>query len=252
MDQVIRPDSLTAPLTIYADSPTAVVMLHGFTGSPYVFRDMATRLHESHGVSVDVPLLPGHGTHWTHMLDHTFEDWVQCALDAVDRALQHADSVTVTGLSMGGALALATLAKRPRLAAGVLVNPAVFVDSPAARFASWLSPFVSDVAGIGGDIARPGTTEYAYHRTPVGAVGQLYRGLKTVRSGLWSINSPVTLCTSTTDHVVASRSGNYIARHVPHVTRIMLRRSYHVATLDYDAPLIEHAIVSTFDHGGTA
>ena len=172
------------------------------------------------------------------MLDCTWEDWVDCALEAVDSVLASHDHVVVAGLSMGGTLALETLISRPEVASGVLVNPAVFVDSPLARFAGVLSPFITDVKSIGGDIARPGMDEYAYPRTPLSGVAQLYRGCERVRARLWSLQTPVTLMSSSTDNVVASRSSDFIARTAQTVTRVIMRHSFHVATLDYDAPAI--------------
>lgn len=238
MTELTTTDSVSSPISQRGESSAAVVMLHGFTGSPYVWRDIAHRVHASTGASVSVPLLPGHGTVWTDMLDCTWEDWVDCALDAVDAALAEHDRVVVAGLSMGGTLALEALVSRPEVAAGVLVNPAVYVDSPLARFAGVLSPFITDVKSIGGDIARPGMDEYAYPRTPLSGVAQLYRGCERVRARLWSLQTPVTLMSSSTDNVVASRSSDFIARTAQNVNRVIMRESLHVATLDYDAPMI--------------
>lgn len=242
MTELPATDSVSSPISLRGESSAAVVMLHGFTGSPYVWRDIAHRVHASTDASVSVPLLPGHGTVWTDMLDYTWEDWVECALETVDAALENHDRVVVAGLSMGGTLALETLISRPEVAAGVLVNPAVFVDSPFARFAGVLSPFVTDVKSIGGDIARPGMDEYAYPRTPLSGVAELYRGCERVRTGLWSVETPVTLMSSSTDNVVASRSSDFIEREAQNVTRVILRHSFHVATLDYDAPGIVQQI----------
>ena len=242
MTELTATDSVSSPISLSGESSAAVVMLHGFTGSPYVWRDIAHRVHASTDASVSVPLLPGHGTVWTDMLDCTWEDWVECALETVDAALDNHDRVVVAGLSMGGTLALETLISRPEVAAAVLVNPAVFVDSPFARFAGVLSPFVTDVKSIGGDIARPGMDEYAYPRTPLSGVAELYRGCERVRTRLWSVETPVTLMSSSTDNVVASRSSDFIEREAQIVTRVILRHSFHVATLDYDAPGIVQQI----------
>ncbi len=238
MTELTATESVSSPISLRGDSHAAIVMLHGFTGSPYVWRDIAHHVHASTGTTVLVPLLPGHGTVWTDMLDCTWEMWVDCALRAVDSALAEHDHVVVAGLSMGGTLALETLVSRPQVAAGVLVNPAVYVDSPFARFAGVLSPVITDVKSIGGDIARPGEDEYAYSRTPLSGVAQLYRGCKRVRARLWSIETPVTLMSSSTDNVVASRSSDFIARTAQNVKRVIMRESFHVATLDYDAPVI--------------
>lgn len=245
MVEVSLPDSPTSPFTLLGHNDACVVFLHGFTGNPFVWRTMAADVHTRTGAHVIVPRLPGHGTHWTHMLDTTWEDWLRVARESVIMATTSARHVTVVGLSMGGALALDIAAAIPQVGAAVLVNPALYVDSPLAPYTRFLAPFVSSVRAIGDDIAKPGVTEMAYTRTPVGAVAQLYRGLALVRPKLWAVDSPVTLCTSSTDHVVSPKSAALIEHAVPHVRRVILRHSFHVAPVDYDSHIIAEEICAT-------
>jgi carboxylesterase len=72
----------------------------------------------------------------------------------------------------------------------------------------------------------------------------LFSGADSVRAGLGEIHCPTLLFSSREDHVVDPVSGDVVAASVGGpLERIHLENSYHVATLDYDAPLIERAVV---------
>jgi carboxylesterase len=59
-----------------------------------------------------------------------------------------------------------------------------------------------------------------------------------VRADIDKITAPVLLFRSSTDHVVEASNAAWILGHVrsTDVEERLLPRSYHVATLDYDAP----------------
>ena len=60
----------------------AVLMIHGFTGSPASIRPWAEGLHQK-GFTVLAPRLPGHGTTWDEMNETRWQDWY----NEVERAL---------------------------------------------------------------------------------------------------------------------------------------------------------------------
>jgi carboxylesterase len=65
-----------------------------------------------------------------------------------------------------------------------------------------------------------------------------------VSASLDQIRCPVLLLSSRVDHVVDPVSGDVLERSVGGpVERIHLEKSFHVATLDWDAPLIEEKVV---------
>lgn len=227
-------------------SSTVVLFIHGFTGSPAVFADVAREVVNRADVSVSVPQLAGHGTTWQDMSRTRWQDWLADAEAALMGCAADHDTIIVVGLSMGGALSLALAADHPDLVDRlVLINPALYVDSPMAPLTPILRHVVKSVPGIGGDIALPGAAEHAYTQTPVAAVASLHQELKHLRRRLWQVTAPTTLCISTTDHVVSPRSARQLRNALltpPHM--VMLRRSYHVATVDYDADVIVGEILS--------
>ncbi|RBP64739.1 carboxylesterase [Brevibacterium sanguinis] len=229
----------------------AVLFLHGITGSPAAWTPIARAIGEE-GLSVSVPLLPGHGSTWQELNRTGWREWNEAAV-AEYRALGSAhERVVVAGLSMGGALALSlgTLDTPP--AEILVVNPALRVDSPLAPGLGVLKHLVRSVPAIGNDIAHPDRDEHAYERTPVGAVASFSSALKGLRETLWTIDTPITVFVSGSDNVVGPRSLALLRSRLPRTPRIVsLRRSRHVATLDHDAPLIAEAILESA-RGGTA
>ncbi|MEX3610199.1 alpha/beta fold hydrolase [Rothia sp. LK2588] len=214
-----------------------VLVLHGFTGSTWSMRPV-TEFFADRGYAVEMPLLPGHGTHWKDMVPISRHDWLAAVDDAYWRLRTAGHEVVVIGLSMGGMLALRESVRRPVLGTAV-INPFVVDPTPALRFSRLLSKVAFTTTGITSDIAMPDVDEGGYHRVPLAAAAQLYLLGKETRPMLPALQTPVLYFRSATDHVVSDASHLYFQKIAScPVEFVPLPHSYHVATLDYDAPLI--------------
>ncbi len=219
---------------------TGMLLCHGFTGSPQSLRPWGEYLAER-GLTVSVPLLPGHGTRWQDMQVTGWPDWYAEVDREFRRLSESCSRVFVGGLSMGGALALRLAQKHGSAVAGVVVvNPSVKPDSWQLKAVPVLRHVVPSVAGITSDIAREAGAEVGYTRTPLHAVHSLTAFWRTVGAGLPQVTQPLLLLHSRVDHVVhPSNSAMVLARvSSTDVTERVLERSYHVATLDHDAERI--------------
>ncbi len=214
-----------------------VLLCHGFTGSPQSMRPWGEFL-AGRGLTVSVPLLPGHGTRWQDMQITGWQDWYAEA-DRELRALSaRCSQVFVCGLSMGGALTLHLAARHGAAISGiVLVNPSVKADSAQLKAVPVIRHFVPSVKGIASDIAKEGAKEYGYERTPLHAVHSLTRLWRIVQSELPRVTQPLLLFNSLADHVVHPSNTEMVLSRVSSadLTHRTLERSYHVATLDHDA-----------------
>ena len=77
------------------------------------------------------------------------------------------------------------------------------------------------------------------------ALLSLLEGADGVEAALADIHCPVLLLSSREDHVVESVSGDVLEAKVSGpVDRVWLEDSYHVATLDNDAPLVEDRVTA--------
>ena len=230
----------------FAGGPTGVLVLHGFTGNPQSMRPLATALAAA-GHTVELPLLPGHGTAMEDMIPTRWADWSAAAEAAYQELAGRCERVAVAGLSMGGALATWLAANHPEIVALIAVNP--IIEPGAAEMVPPLQEMLDGgtevMPGIGSDIAQPNAAESAYPGSPVAAlISLLNDGVRPLADQLSAIRCPVLLFTSSQDHVVPPTSSDYLASAVSGpVERVALERSFHVATLDYDAADIERRSV---------
>jgi carboxylesterase len=219
---------------------TGVLLLHGFTGSPASVRPWAAHLADE-GFTVRAPRLPGHGTRWQEMNSTTWHDWYAEAARALDTLRASCREVFVAGLSMGGCLALRLAEERPDDVAGLLlVNPSVASDDKRFVFLPVLKRLVGSVGGIRNDIKLAGADEYGYDRTPLKALDSLRALWRATRNDLPKVVAPLVVFRSVEDHVVEASSTQIVIQGVSSrdVTERLLGNSYHVATLDHDAPAI--------------
>ena len=217
-----------------------VLLSHGFTGSPASIKPWGRHLGDL-GYGVEVPLLPGHGTSWEQLNTLTWDDWY-AELSRVFEAMRGShEAVVVGGLSMGGALALRLAADHGDGVAGlVLVNPALATKRLDVKLLPVMKHLVRSFPGIADDIKKPGVQEHAYSRTPLKAIHTLIRAWPSLVADLPKVTAPMLYFRSAADHVVDAASQPIITSRVSsrEIIERSLDNSFHVATLDNDAPQI--------------
>ncbi len=224
-----------------------VLLCHGFTGSTKSMIGWARHL-EAAGFQVLLPRLPGHGTTWQECNQTTWTDWYACVDDAFAVLVARCEQVFLAGLSMGGALSLRLAEQHGAAVSGlVLVNPVINISDPRMRALPILR-LLPSLGGITNDIAKPGEDEWGYHRLPLRALYSQTFLWADVRRNLKSVDQPLLVYRAIQDHVVDASSVRLIKEGVrsSDQTYIELQRSYHVATLDYDAEDIFDGSVAFF------
>ncbi len=222
------------------NATTGVLLSHGFTGSPYSMRPFAEYLADQ-GFGVAVPRLPGHGTSWRELNTTRWRDWYAVLDNELERLRKEHSKVVVAGLSMGACLVLRLAEEHGTDIDGVVVvNPSVSTEDPRRAILPLLQVVVPSVSAIADDIKKPDTTEHAYDRTPLKALYSLSQLWKITRNDLAKVTQPLLLFRSVTDHVVEPSSSRRVLQGISSrdVTETLLENSYHVATLDNDAPRI--------------
>jgi carboxylesterase len=217
-----------------------VLLSHGFTGSPASMTPWGRYLADR-GFAVAVPRLPGHGTTWQELNRTGWDDWYGELERAFEKLRADVDRVVVGGLSMGGGLALDLAANQgPDVSGVILVNAAVNTIRKDVLALPLLKHVVGSFPGIANDIKKPGVEEHGYTKTPLKAAHAMMTEWKRLRADLPKVTQPILLFRSAEDHVVDPSSAGIIASQVASedITERILENSYHVATLDYDAPLI--------------
>ncbi len=220
--------------------PVGVLLSHGFTGTTQSMRPWAEHLAAA-GITVAAPRLPGHGTRWQDMNTSRWPDWYGEIERSFDDLRGRCTSVFAMGLSMGGTLVLRLAELRGDEVAGVVtVNAALATERKDAKLAPLLSKVLASRPGIGSDIKKEGVEELAYGKTPLKAFASLMGAWPVVRGDLAKITCPVLAYRSRVDHVVEPLSGRLLLAGCAGGTieERVLENSYHVATLDNDAPAI--------------
>ncbi|HEY3143118.1 MAG TPA: alpha/beta fold hydrolase [Acidimicrobiales bacterium] len=221
------------------------LVLHGFTGCPQSMRPLAEAFADA-GFSVEMPLLPGHGTTVEDMVHTGWNDWSAAAESAYRSLAERCEKVVVAGLSMGGSLTVWLASQHPEIAGIVCVNPALRIgDDMVQLVQQMIESGEETIPSIGGDLADPDAHEAAYDAAPLRPLLTFAEGLAALRADLEKVLCPLLLLTSPQDHIVPPADSDELAVGAAGpVERIALERSYHVATVDYDRDLIRKEAVT--------
>ena len=218
----------------------AVLMIHGFTGSPVSVRPWAEALHKN-GFTVYVPRLPGHARTWQEMNKTDWKDWYSEVDKAFSKLKENHDRVFVAGFSMGGALALRLAALRNKEISGLLLaNPAVHDDRFVMKLVPILKYFIPSVGGRGTDVAAPNPPKHSYGRTPLHALHSLQKLWRDVRGRLHEVDTPLMIGYSINDHVVDPKNSETVIDNVSSVDirEVIFENSFHNVALDHDLDIL--------------
>ena len=227
------------PFTLESGS-IAILMIHGFTGSPLSVKPWAQALHKK-GFTVHVPRLPGHGTHWEELNQTTWRDWFGVVESDFQSLRKKYERVFVAGFSMGGSLAIHLAAQHGRLIEGlILVNPSVHDKRPILKLVPLLKHFVPSIQGRGTDVAAPNPPKHSYGRTPLKALASLQDLWRRVQSELHTIDVPLMIGYSINDHVVDPANSETVIDNISSVDirEVVFERSFHNVALDHDLDLL--------------
>jgi carboxylesterase len=191
---------------------------------------------------VELPQLAGHGTAMEDMIPTRWADWSKDVEAAYQVLAQRASHIVVMGLSMGGSLTLWCATQHPDIAGIVCVNPATQPQAPEVMemIKGMIDSGTEVMEGIGSDIADPDVVELAYPGTPLAPLYSFQRdGLTPLSQQYGNLKMPLLLFTSVQDHVVSPADSDVLAaQYGGTVEQVMLERSYHVATQDFDKQTI--------------
>ncbi|MDP3559710.1 MAG: alpha/beta fold hydrolase [Legionellaceae bacterium] len=158
---------------------SAILLIHGFSSSPAVFRQFLPALTGFNGVFA--PCLPGHGSSLTDFSRNGAAEWVQVVDTWLEYLCQRFKKVSVLGFSLGGALAYLASFRHP-IHHLYLVAPAFTLHIPS-RFLLALLPglrylgFYAVRSGAG-NFYKPSDTEWVYRLLPLATTESILRFLE--------------------------------------------------------------------------
>ena len=221
-----------------------VLMIHGFSGSPASMRPMG-EWFASQGISVTAVRLPGHGTSIEDFRAHAWPEWAEAVADGYVEIRSRCERVVVLGQSMGATLAIHHAATQPDAPDGLaLCSPYVFDRRMALVPVGRL--FIREVKGVGSDIKKPHEGETAYDRLPVEAIATMARFLKVARRELPSVSVPALVFRPGEDHAIPKGNPERVFAALGSTRKELVEcpNSYHVVTLDHDAPMVRERVLA--------
>lgn len=225
-----------------ADPRKAVLLIHGFTGTPYDMRGMGKYLAE-HGYTVYAPLLKGNGTSAEDLAKTGWQDWLGSAETAYDELAAKYDKVYIVGHSMGGDLTI-NLAAEHDTAGVVLLAPCIFYKGsygpiPKETAVRWLTYFMATdyiVKNMVGQTCAPGAADGrpTYRLYPVTALRSFVELMGRTRDALPGVTEPVLVIQSRDDDMVSDEGPEYVLSHVASADKraVWVDCAKHLITLD--------------------
>jgi len=219
-----------------------VLLLHGYTGTPYDLRLVADFLH-ARDFHVVAPLLKGHGTHPRELYNVVLKDWLWQCREALGK-FDIERPIVVGGLSMGALLSIMLAASNPTIKAVLLFSPALSLGwlhdlvIASARFGILSQKTSIKKLSGGSDIMdkEARAKSPCYREMPVAGLLQFDRLRRMALLNLASIACPIFMAFGKHDAAIDAKASHRIAiaSSKEPVFSKFYDHSKHVVTLDYD------------------
>jgi carboxylesterase len=226
------------------DDDTGIVLVHGFTGSPFEVRYLGEQLARA-GFSVRAPLLPGHGTSLEDLDATTWQDWTEAVERAVDAMRVRYQRVAVVGQSLGGLLALHAAAHRRDIACVASLAAPLWLEGLSARVARWTTQGalrgVRAIRKFGGSDVRDKRAKRdnpCYPAIPTKALGQLLEFFAVAKAALPRVTQPVLVLHAIQDHTAPVACAQTIAEATRAVRVRLLPQSFHLIAVDVERDIV--------------
>ncbi|MAG45549.1 MAG: hypothetical protein CMH63_02125 [Nanoarchaeota archaeon] len=197
------------PVFREGDGKVGLLLIHGYSSSPSDFRELVEFLSEK-GITIHVPLLPGHGTHPKDLRESTYQEWQSVVEESLEKL--NTEKKFVLGFSMGGTLAL-DLASKKNLDGLMTLNAAIFLAN------RWL-PFISIISIVETYVEKKPESiigfinekRVVYDSIPLSSILELQDLIKQLN--IKKVTEPLLIFQSDNDKTVLPESANYIFNNV--------------------------------------
>ncbi len=231
--------SLLLPIDIRKrDSGRALLLLHGFSSSPAVYRLLLPELLKMYDAVV-CPVLPGHAEHIEAFAKSSASEWLHAVQQSAKELALSYQSIDVMGLSLGGALAC-------QLSESFHINH-LFLLAPALRLhgctgfrlllAKTLGWFgLKRIPNRAGNFYSQGQAELTYRKLPVAAIIEILT--LVAQHDFISPTCPTDVFLGRYDKVVDSPEVAKFFKNSTNVQIHWLEHSAHILPLDGDVGVI--------------
>lgn len=226
---------LLAPINIRGQgSEHALLLLHGFSSSPAVYRQLIPQLTSSYDAIV-CPTLPGHGESREAFSTVKSNDWVATVEQVCEELIQNYKHVDVLGLSLGGLLAC-HLSERFSLHHLYLLAPAISLqlNIPWGLRLATILRFLGFkyLPNRAGNLHSARHWELAYRQVPINTVVEILTLINNYH--FVSPKCPTDVFLGRFDKVIDTNSVETDFAQLSNATIHWLENSAHVLPLDGD------------------
>ena len=257
---------------------SAVILIHGLTGTPNEVKYIANYLNKN-GYTVVCPRLANHGepmqvlkrTSWQELYASIREVIVSGELS------EFSGPIFVSGLSMGALFALLLAEEfKDRIKGAACLAPTLFYDGWNTPLSNLFFPLAytpirhiayfkeSPPYGIKNEIIQQrihryynsarlddieGAEQYGYPYFPVTLLHQLQLMVKHLAKKLPDMDFPVQLIQAKDDDVASVKNSKFIYDRISSKTKeiVLLYNSYHVITADQERDTVAEKVTGFFD-----
>lgn len=208
------------PFFFNKKSKVGILLLHGFTGTPYQFKDLGKYLSQK-GFTVYAPLIVGHGTSPRDLMETTAEDWKESAKKACLQLKKKVQKIIIIGNSFGGNLAFYLAREFDDSLAGIisLGTPIRLKFQRIIKLRlflyGWLKKYYRKPQRAYKIDYTDMMDEVTYPVIPVKSLKEFFKFLETETiSNLGKVKTPTLIVHASIDPVVDSKSAIYIHQHL--------------------------------------
>lgn len=228
------------PFYFVGRNQRAVLLIHGWTTTPYELRRLGKFLNEC-GYTVCAPLLTGHGTVPEDLENVQWQTWLSDAENSYRKLKATHPKVYVAGTSIGANLAVMLAQKFPE------INGLVLMAMPYklrleklvvafARFVGRIRKYNKKYYPPTFGAATTVTRLISYQRYPISSVLETFALIKATREKLPQLHQPCFILQSTSDHVAAKNSLEEIYRRISSTVKKKkyVHKAYHTFISDIE------------------
>jgi carboxylesterase len=216
----------------------AVLLIHGWTSTPYEVRRAGMFLNEN-GYTVSAPMLRGHGTVPKDLENVKWTDWLADITKIYDDLKKEHGKVYVGGTSLGANLTLMLAKNRPEISALILMamplklrieRTVIFFGKVLGFFKKYNKKFYPPTFGHSTTITRV----ISYQTYPVKSALEVFELIKIARKEIGKVKQPCFMLQSTSDHIAARGNLEMIYRNIGSKLKKKkyIKRAYHTFISD--------------------
>lgn len=229
---------------LWSAGPTACLLIHGLTSTPYEVREVGCVLHQA-GYTVQGIRLPGHGTGPQALTTISWREWTGAVEAAWSELASSHEQIFAIGSSLGAALALWLAAARPLTGVVGLGTPVrLHRMIRLARLIGRVRPLIPKRPS-GSSIRDPEARARhpSYGATAIHAGAEMGTFLNDLRPRLPGITVPALLVHSVNDSVIPPQNAieAYEVLGSLDKTLLWVYNSDHIISEDYDKHVVFQA-----------